>query len=67
MKNVYDLEGNYYEWTAEASYANGRVDRGGGYGDVSYSNFGPGSYRDYDLPTRAHSYCSARAGLYVNL
>ena len=33
-KNIYDLAGNCYEWTMEASYSRNRVLRGGGYGSA---------------------------------
>ena len=67
MKNVYDLEGNYYEWTAEARETFDRVVRGGGYNSVSYSLVYPASNGYGAGPTATSSSYSARAVLYVNL
>ena len=67
MKNVYDLEGNYWEWTAEAYNTSVRVSRGGGYNNVSGGYFVPASYRDDVLPTDTNSYASSRSALYVAL
>ncbi len=60
IKNVYDLLGNSYEWTLEASYSNYRVYRGGGY-DFSLSP----AYRNYDLPLLTYSSISSRLTLYI--
>ena len=67
MKNVYDLEGNYWEWTAEAYSTDGRAGRGGGCYYVPNGFFFPASGRSDSTPTFAFSYYSARTGLYVNL
>ena len=67
MQNIYDLEGNYYEWTAEAYSTYSRVGRGGGYDDVSGGNFNPASYRYSGDPTRTLSFTSSRSALYVAL
>ena len=42
--NIYDLAGNVWEWTQEASYSNKRACRGGDYGSVGGSD-SPASYR----------------------
>ena len=44
LKNVYDLLGNSYEWTLEASLSDSRVRRGGVY-NLSYSPAYRGGYR----------------------
>ena len=68
MKNVYDLEGNYWEWTAEANDTFSRVGRGGGYFGVSDGGFSPASSRLGDLyPTYTYGYTSSRSALYVAL
>ena len=60
INNVYDLEGNGREWTAEANGTTRRSLRGGYYG-YSYAP----SFRNYDPPTYTHDdYCS-RPVLYV--
>ena len=57
--NIYDLEGNVYEWTQEA-YANGdRVMRGGNHDDDIEPN-----YRNYDYPTEALD-LGSRITLYI--
>ncbi len=59
-KNIYDLAGNCYEWTMEASDSNARVERGGGYDyDI------PVSYRSDYPPYDAYDGNSFRLGLYV--
>ena len=67
MQNIYDLEGNYWEWTAEAYYTYGRVFRGGGCSLVSGSRFVPASGRGNGYPTGTNSYGSSRSALYVAL
>ena len=62
VQNIYDLEGNFYEWTAEANGTNIRDDRGGYYyGSLS------ASYRGGNRPTTTNSNRSSRPGLFVNL
>ena len=62
--NIYDLAGNYHEWTQEAIYTNGRVKRGGIY---NYSGSGnPGSYRTYSNPGNTDSRYAARATLIIS-
>jgi hypothetical protein len=67
MKNIYDLEGNYWEWTAQANSTNYRVDRGGGYNFVAFGKFNPASYRGSNGPISASSNYTSRATLYVTL
>ena len=62
VQNIYDLEGNFFEWTSTASYANCRARRGGIYsGSYATSN------RDSNGPTITYDGYSVRPGLYVSL
>ena len=61
---IYDLAGNYRDWTQEAHGTGGRIVRGGDY-SVSGSYY-PGSYRYNNSPTYADSYYSARATLIIS-
>ena len=63
--NIYDLAGNCYEWTQEASNTTYRVNRGGYY-DYSGSLY-PASGRDNGTPYSIPSYFSSRPVLYVAL
>ena len=65
MKNIYDLEGNYYELTAQASSINKRVGHGGYYSIVINSDFYPASYRGSSFPTSTSGTSSSRSGLYL--
>ena len=47
--NIYDLAGNCYEWTQEASVTLGRAYRGGNY--YISGDYYPVTYRGYDYPT----------------
>ena len=67
MNNIYDLEGNYYEWTAEATATYGRTNRGGKYRDAFISLWIPASNRSNDRPTFTYGTDSSRPALYVNL
>ena len=62
--NIYDLAGNYYEWTQEAHYTVGRIGRGGSYND-SGSDF-PASDRYSYTTVISYSYHSSRATLYMS-
>ena len=59
-KNIYDLAGNCWEWTMEASNTNGRVIRGG-----SYVTAGPVSDRSSFSLTLGYNYYSFRPTLYI--
>ena len=61
--NVYDLAGNYNDWTQEAGDTDGRVSRGGDY-DYSGSGY-PASARDDNLPYGSYSNFSSRPALYI--
>ena len=63
--NIYDLAGNAYERTQEASTTYNRVSRGGYYN--SPGSGAPVSYRFSFDPTSSVSYVSARPALYVAL
>ncbi len=66
MKNIYDLEGNHWECTAEASYIDTRTYRGGYYGAASYGSFSPASARSSGRgPTYSHYGYSSRTTLYL--
>ena len=67
MKNIYDLEGNFYEWTQEASDTYDRTYRGGYYNDASRNSWGPASYWISNLPTSTIGNASSRSALYVTL
>jgi hypothetical protein len=60
MNNIYDLEGNLYEWTQEALNTNGRVERGGYCGDSDSPSC---RYHDYPYGTYDGG---SRLALYVN-
>ena len=61
FKNIYDLEGNCYEWTQEAYDTYYRASRGGDFNDGSY----PVSDRGYGIPYSTYSGCSSRPTLYI--
>ena len=66
LKNIYDLEGNNVEWTSQAGYTNGRVERGGNFDDASNGYFYAASSRGSGLsPYSATNYCTARISLYL--
>ena len=61
INNVYDLLGNRYEWTQEASYTNLRVLRGGGYFRHAYSP----SNRLSSRPSDVNANLGSRFTLYI--
>ena len=65
VKKVFDLGGNLYDWTTEATDTSRRVLRGGYYDDRGSS--APASIRGNNRPTRTGSGNSARSALYVTL
>ena len=62
LSNIYDLLGNSFEWTQEASNVNYRVDRGG-----CYNFSGAPSYRSYhnNFPTYIYFDIGSRLTLYI--
>ena len=62
-KNIYDLAGNYYEWTQEAFSTSLRVNRGG-YCNGSGSSI-PASVRNGDSPYYSRGNNSSRPALYI--
>ena len=67
MKNIYDLEGNFLEWTQEADTASNRTSRGGSYDFASVSGWDPASDWFNNYPTDTNGYYSSRSALYVTL
>ena len=67
MSNIYDLEANLWEWTAEAVDTCNRVDRGSYYDSVAGGYFSPAS-SGYNVDSgSAYSGDTSRATLYVTL
>ena len=64
-KNIYDVAGNCWEWTTEASYTNARVVRGGNYLNDGYND--PANNRQDYLPPACCDDLSFRPLLYVAL
>ena len=62
VNNIYDMAGNVFDWTIEATNTYGRVQRGG---DVNTASRTPASSRDYYDPTSSTSYYGCRSALYV--
>ena len=62
INNVFDLEGNLYEWTKEAYYTDSRALRGGTFSD-SHSP----CYRSSYGPNNSSIYFSSRLSLYINV
>ena len=61
--NVYDLAGNYCDWTQEASGTSSRIYRGGNYDNSG--SYLPASDRNTDNPHNSNSYISSRPALYI--
>ena len=61
--NIYDLAGNCYEWTQEASKTFVRIYRGGGYDNDGFSV--PVTCRGSIFPTFTRDYISSRPVLYL--
>jgi len=69
MKNIYDLEGNLFEWTAEAKLAGSTVNRAlrpSGYGSAKARLFNTGCDR-YQYPPTAQNqgWFGSRSALYI--
>ena len=65
MKNIYDLEGNCAESTAEVNTEDTRTARGNQYDSVKFNSFFPASIRGYEIPYYTNGDCTTRAGLYM--
>ena len=65
MKNIYDLEGNHYEWTAEAYSADNRAYRGSVHHLAFSGTFYPASRRNDSYPTNSNNNNSSRSTLYL--
>ena len=65
MKNIYDLEGNHAEWTAEADSTDTRAYRGSNYSYAYDGYFCPASYRYSNYPTFSSVVKSSRSTLYL--
>ncbi|MEG1705411.1 MAG: hypothetical protein RR290_02420, partial [Clostridia bacterium] len=63
VKNIYDLAGNVFEWSMEAGSVNGRVLRGGYYGDAGAVD--PATYRVDNYPSFNSMGCGFRLGIYI--
>ena len=61
---IFDLAGNYYDWTQEASSTDYRVSRGGCYYSASGSSYPAADRGRYD-PDSSLSFYSSRAVLYI--
>ena len=66
-KNLYDIAGNLWEWTQEASYPNNTVEnymfRGGGF-NSAYSSY-PACYRGNGTVTSTHTHIGFRPALFI--
>ena len=65
MKNIYDLEGNHAEWTAEALSTDRRARRGRDYNYADSGYFYPASVRGNDTPTNSGDFNASRSTLYL--
>ena len=65
--NIYDLEGNHYEWTAQSKGVKYRGIRGGSYYRANIGEFYAADKLEVQEPTVTHSHYSSRATLYVAL
>ena len=66
MKNIYDLEGDHFEWTAEAISTSDRAFRGSDYDTASFGSFYPASDRGGGrYPYDSYSNDSSRSTLYL--
>ena len=65
MKNIYDLEGNFYEDTAEANITNYRAVRGSFCNNAYFGTRCPASKRISGFPISANANASSRSTLYL--
>ena len=64
-KNIYDLEGNYFELTAACNGTNARLFRGGCYQYVADGNFYSAAHWALTNPISTRQYMSSRATLFL--
>lgn len=65
MKNIYDLEGNHFEWTLEAYSSTDRAKRGNYYDNLNVGIFVSASHYHNSNPTSVYDYFSSRSTLYL--
>ena len=65
LKNIYDLEGNNFEWTVQAQATKGRTFRGNNYYNTGIKEFYPSSRYFGELSNRAWYTCTTRSTLYL--
>ena len=65
MKNIYDLEGNYSEWTMEANSSENRISRSSNFDGTANVNYNPASIGWNNLPTSAGGYTTVHSILYL--
>ena len=65
MKNIYDLEGNHFEWTLEAYSITDRAKRGNYYDNLNAGIFVSASHYHNSDPTIVYDYFSSRSTLYL--
>lgn len=65
MKNIYDLEGNYREWTCCAAGTIYRRNNGGDYDAVNSDLWLPASNQGAMSPNGTNKYVSSRITLYI--
>ena len=65
MKNIYDLEGNHFEWTLEAYSITDRAKRGNYYDNLNAGLFVSASHYHNSDPTIVYDYFSSRSTLYL--
>ncbi|MBR6033381.1 MAG: hypothetical protein IKP28_01315 [Clostridia bacterium] len=67
MKNIYDLEGNYFEWTVEAQNTSKRIFRANAFDNIgsNHNYYSPNQINNYREPNFAGHTYGARATLYL--
>ena len=65
MKNIYDLEGNFSEWTQETYHNYAKCLRGGNFANISKGEYYPISYRVGERAGYAYVAYGTRATLYL--
>ena len=64
VNNIYDLAGNVFDWTLEASSTDGRVVRGGFCNGNGYFS-GPAANRTFNVPDFSFAYYGCRSALFI--